>query len=157
MESFIAILGVSRYRVNNLMNDFKKSGEVLEKRGGFRKVEKYSQQKVSVMNFINQLKCVESHYCRGKSNRKYLPSELNVKKLWKVYSSETGHFAVKLPFFRKIHNTQYNVGFGTPRTDVCSTCLSLREKLKTRKRCWKENRTYHRKKSASPAVQGVLQ
>lgn len=26
MESFIAILGVSRYRVNNLTNDFKKSG-----------------------------------------------------------------------------------------------------------------------------------
>lgn len=85
------------------------------------------------MNFINQLKCVESHYCRGKSNRKYLPSELNVKKLWRVYSSETGQLAVKLSFFCKIFNTQYNVDFGTPRTDVCSTCLSLREKIKQEK------------------------
>lgn len=109
------------------------------------------------MNFINQLKCVESHYCRGKSNRKYLPSELNVKKLWRVYLSKTGHLAVKQSFFRNIFNTQYNVGFGTPRTDVCSTCLSLMEKIKQEKDPGKKTELITEKKSASPAVQGVLQ
>nr|CAH7760530.1 unnamed protein product [Callosobruchus chinensis] len=33
-------------------------------------------------------------------------------------------------YFRHIFNTCYNLGFGTPRTDVCSTFLSLSEKIK---------------------------
>lgn len=83
------------------------------------------------MNFINSFKCVESHYCRGNSSRKYLPSELNVQKMWRMYSSKTESTPVKLSFFRKIFNTKYNVGFRTPRTDVCSICLKLKELIKT--------------------------
>ncbi|XP_039278564.1 uncharacterized protein LOC120350175 [Nilaparvata lugens] len=139
MNSFLSILGVSRFRVNNITNELKKNGEVVERRGGFRKKEKYSTQKISIMNFINTLKCVESHYCRERSCRKYLPSDLNVKKLWRIYSSKNKNLAVKLSFFRKIFNTQYNIGFGTPRTDVCSTCLSLREKIKCEMDAVKKN------------------
>lgn len=38
---------------------------------------------------------------------------------------------VKLSYFRYIFNNFYNLGFGSPRTDVCSTCLELEEKIKT--------------------------
>ncbi|CAG4975815.1 unnamed protein product [Colias eurytheme] len=37
---------------------------------------------------------------------------------------------VKKSYFRRIFNTTYNIGFGTPKTDVCSTCLELIEKIK---------------------------
>lgn len=67
-----------------------------------------------------------------------------------VYSSETGHLAVKLSFFRKIFNTQYNVGFGTPRTDVCSTCLSLREKIKQEKDAGKKTELITEKRVHRP-------
>lgn len=33
-------------------------------------------------------------------------------------------------FFRQVFNTKYNIGFGTPATDVCSTCLRLQEGIK---------------------------
>ena len=37
---------------------------------------------------------------------------------------------VKPLYFRNIFNTSFNLGFGTPRVDVCSTCLQLTEKIK---------------------------
>lgn len=39
-------------------------------------------------------------------------------------------FEVKIGFFRKVFNTFFNIGFGSPRKDVCSTCLELLEGLK---------------------------
>lgn len=32
--------------------------------------------------------------------------------------------------FRHVFNTNFNIGFGSPRTEVCSTCTSLDERLK---------------------------
>lgn len=40
---------------------------------------------------------------------------------------------VKASYFRRIFNTTFNIGFGSPRTDVCSTCLQLQEQIKYEK------------------------
>lgn len=42
-------------------------------------------------------------------------------------------FSVKEGFFRHIFNTKFNIGFGSPRHDVCSTCLHLTERIKIEK------------------------
>lgn len=102
-----------------------------DRRGGDRVSVRNEGKKVSVMNFINTLKCSEPHYCATRTGRRYLPPELSIRKLSKMYNS-TVHpdLKVKESYFRNIFNTKYNVGFGTPRVDVCSTCLQLDEKLK---------------------------
>lgn len=37
---------------------------------------------------------------------------------------------MKESYFRHIFCTEFNIGFGTPSTDACSTCISLAEKIK---------------------------
>lgn len=37
---------------------------------------------------------------------------------------------VKSSYFRKIFRTTFNIGFGSPRVDVCSTCLLYQEQIK---------------------------
>ena len=133
LQSFCWILGISRFRINNITKQFHEEGLLQEKRGGFKRAAEFAPKKNCVMAFIEKLECTESHYCRGRSNRKYLPSELSIRKLWKMYLSEEGSVPVKESYFRHIFNSNYNVGFGTPRTDVCSTCLSLNEKMKNEK------------------------
>lgn len=82
-----------------------------------------------MQKFIESFKVVESHYCRSTSTeRKYLPSDLNIKKMWRMYLKQA-EVQVKECYFRRIFNTHYNVGFGSPRTDVCSTCTELLEKI----------------------------
>ncbi|CAH0404462.1 unnamed protein product [Chilo suppressalis] len=42
-------------------------------------------------------------------------------------------FDVSFSFFRKVFVTNFNIGFGSPRQDVCSTCLQLSERIKVEK------------------------
>lgn len=129
-ETFKNILQVSRPRINNVTAQFHVKGFIEDRRGGFKKHAIYQPKNECVMKFINSLKCIESHYCRGGNQRKYLSSSLNIKRLWKIYSSEPTNLPVKLSYFRSIFNNKYNLGFGTPQTDVCSLCIELSEKLK---------------------------
>ncbi|CAG5008191.1 unnamed protein product [Parnassius apollo] len=60
--------------------------------------------------------------------------------MWRMYNQERDEdLKVKQSFFRKIVNNSYNFGFGSPRTDVCSTCISLQERLKNEKSPIKRN------------------
>ncbi|XP_039297057.1 uncharacterized protein LOC120354249 [Nilaparvata lugens] len=130
LNAFIGILGISRFRVNNITKTFHEQGFITEKRGGFKRTAEFAPKKINVMKFIEKLQCIESHYCRKESNRKYLSSDLSIKKLFMMYSAENGNVPVKESYFRNIFNTNYNLGFRSPRTDVCSTCLCLQEKIK---------------------------
>lgn len=48
-----------------------------------------------------------------------------------MYNGKVGStLKVKQTFFRNIFCTSFNIGFGSPRTDVCSTCLAYDEKIK---------------------------
>jgi len=43
------------------------------------------------------------------------------------------HNQVKKTFFYKIFNTKFNLGFGRPATDACSTCIELKSRIKHEK------------------------
>ncbi|XP_045451968.1 uncharacterized protein LOC123667932 [Melitaea cinxia] len=132
-QVFLNTLGIKKYRVQFVMQNFFTTGKLPdEKRGGDRKTQKYAAKRQSVREFIKSLKCVESHYCRSSTQqRKYLPSELNINKLYKLYKSQNPDSTVKSSYFRFIFNADFNLSFGTPRTDVCSKCIELSEKIKT--------------------------
>lgn len=89
----------------------------------------------AVVVIANQsLTCTESHYCRKAKHaeRKYLPVELNINKLYRMFNSDeqNADLGVKSSYFRHIFNNYYNLGFGVPQTDVCSKLLELGEKIK---------------------------
>lgn len=129
---FLNTLGITNYRVQSVMQNFFESGRVpTERRGGDHKKQKYAALRQSVHRFLKSLNYVEAHYCRGSSQqRKYLPSERNIKKLFKLFKQAHPDSPVKSSYFRSIFNQDFNLGFGSPRTDVCSKCIEVQEKLK---------------------------
>ncbi|KAH9641530.1 hypothetical protein HF086_011422 [Spodoptera exigua] len=138
---FLNTLGITKYRVQYVMRNFFANGILPnEKRGGDHKYKKYSTQRQAVYSFIKSLKCVGAHYCRGTTTqRKYLPSELNIKKLYKMFIEKNPNSPVKQSYFRAIFNEDFNLGFGSPRTDVCSRCIEFQEKIKAEKDVSKKN------------------
>ena len=130
---FLKIFDITKHRVAYVMRRFFFVGEFAdERRGGNHKENKFKEQKQSIHNFIH-LQCVETHYCRKTKHteRKYLPSDLNLSKLYDVYKrSEYSLPNVKKSYFRNIFNNYYNIGFGSPQTDVCSKCLELSGRIK---------------------------
>lgn len=62
--------------------------------------------------------------------RRYLPSDCNVRALWKQYNQGVDpEKKVKYSFFLHVFNFDYNISFKSPATDACSTCISLRCKI----------------------------
>lgn len=131
-KTFLTILGISRYRVQNLCRKHLATGaSPRECRGGDRRSDKYEAKRQLVMKFIMSLRPVESHYMRDKSKRQYLPCGLNIKTLWRTYNNHTDDVAFKVTyqFFRKIFLYKFNISFKTPATDACSTCLQLKNEI----------------------------
>lgn len=131
-RAFLDTLRISHNRVHGVLSRNFESGDMPEeKRGGDRKQSLFAEKKKSVKDFIKRFKVLESHYCRSKTARQYLSSDLNIKKLWRMYQTETEEEKqVKESYFRVIVNRYFNIGFGFLRTDECSTCLSLDERIK---------------------------
>lgn len=155
-QTFINALGITKHRVLGIYRNFKKTENSLipqETRGGWRKEDIYKSKRDSVINFIRQLKGLESHYSRGKSKRLYLPSELNISKLSIIYNSSVEkQFIVKPSYFRTIFNTKFNASFKTPSSDECSTCIEFSSKIKSAKDEGIKNqlkfaKTFHKKKA----------
>jgi hypothetical protein len=117
----------------------------------------------AVIKFIKLFPVHDTHYCRSKLGvRKYLSGDLSIGELYRyegrpitlrmtqscetcIYNAIFKMFSrlynkqaevrlqVKKTFFYKIFNTKFNLGFGSPATDACSTCLEFRSKIKCEK------------------------
>lgn len=132
-NTFLGITNFSGDRVQRIVRNFVQKGELpKERRGGDRVCRKNDEKRKHIKNFIESLTCVECHYCRSKTSvRVYLPCDLNFKKLYTHYQQQIPNdLHVRISYFRKFLNANYNIAFGTPLTDCCSTCLRFKEQLK---------------------------
>lgn len=132
---FLNIVHISEFRVKKICKNHLETGSSpVETRGGDRKSMNYNGKRNAVINFIESFKVLEVHYCRSKTRtRQYLPKELNINRMFKMYAarlSESPELTVKTSFFRKVFNRNFNIGFKTPATDKCSTCISFKERIK---------------------------
>lgn len=137
-RTFLSILALKKGRVTGVINrHFKTMGEsAQENRGGHSQTQKYAGKRQAIQDFIKKLVPLEIHYCRSKIKcRQYLSSDLNINKLHKMFIAESAdeYKNIKASYFREIFKTKFNIGFGTPRTDICSTCIVSQERLKYEK------------------------
>nr|CAI5833120.1 unnamed protein product [Callosobruchus analis] len=105
-----------------------------EKRGGRRESLKLrdDQIKSDMRSHILRFPKVESHYCRNKSSREYLSSELNVVKMYEMYKQEAIENAKEmnmigsLCLYRKIFDSM-NLSFHHPKKDQCTLCMQVHQ------------------------------
>lgn len=84
-----------------------------------------------IIEHIKLFPASESHYSRNKNpNKKYLSPLLNISKMYKLYREKCSEenkdscFYIKYCTYSKIFSTEFNLSFGEPRSDTCSTCDS---------------------------------
>nr|XP_022910375.1 uncharacterized protein LOC111421447 [Onthophagus taurus] len=127
-KTFVAILGIEKTDLKEYLADITRPEVYQQKTEEVIKAAK----RQAIKNFIEGLNCCETHYAGNKTIiRRYLPCELNIVKLWKMYNDRMDEtLKVNQCFFRNIFVRQYNIGFGSPKVDVCSKCLQFSEKLR---------------------------
>ena len=76
----------------------------------------------------------KSHYSRSKNpNRLYLAPTLSINIMYKHYTSRciaANGKPVSPSMYRSIFVSDFNLGFGSPRTDTCSRCDSITDVTK---------------------------
>lgn len=123
--AFLKTLQIGRTRFQNIAKCKKLNLEANhEKRGGHKAIKRHLQE--SIKQDIGLYKCTQSHYARaGAVHRNYLPSELSVNKMFKTFISKNPHIACTYEYYLGVFKGYFNLGFGSPKKDVCSTCVKL--------------------------------
>ena len=86
----------------------------------------------AVKMHINSFPVVESHYCRSRTQKKYLESGLSIRKMYDMFCEQRQSKAlqggleyqepIKEHFYREVFRTQFNIDFHQPKKDRCDTC-----------------------------------
>ncbi|XP_072035964.1 uncharacterized protein [Amphiura filiformis] len=132
-QTFMSLLCIGRKRLGNLLKYvWENNNRRPERRGGFRAKTGYEELKADICRHIQSFKCRASHYGRGKTpHRKYLPSTLNVHRMYQLFKEQyNGPIDVKYGMYHGIFVSNFNLGFGAPRKDVCSFCTSQMVKVR---------------------------
>lgn len=88
----------------------------------------------SVIDHIKKFPTVESHYCRKDCKARFLPENLNRRKMWTMYRIEmetqahSGYPFASLKQYREIFRQHFNIKFLRPKKDQCPRCLAWKKK-----------------------------
>lgn len=74
-----------------------------------------------IRNHIKSFPVVESHYCRSSTEKKYLASDLTLRKMYNFYLEQATE-PLKFCMYNKIFNEEFNYSFFKPKKDICNKC-----------------------------------
>ena len=114
--------GIGKDRCARLVKFYAENGVARpENRSGARRSDVHDAKRQAVINHISSFTCRASHYARrGAPGRKYLPSDLSIARMHRLFEEQT-HDEVSLSLYYGVFRSQFNLGFGHPAADTCST------------------------------------
>jgi len=155
-EFFQNTLQISAGRIDRVL---KNKGENCtppsDRRGKGLSANKTSPEKIAeIKDFIEKFPAYESHYALHKSkNRKYMAPDLNIIKLYTLYTEQVTNPVSKF-VFRKIFNEEFNLSFHPLVSDSCRKCDAYDIKIKAteseaHKNNLKQELELHQRKASS--------
>lgn len=142
-KAFISIHGITKSKVEFIVRGLKQDGSVPKDKRGLHKNRPWrlSQQQLSLIrNHIKSFRGRTSHYSLHDTTKIYLPEDLNIKKMHKMFCQEHNS-AVSYESYRTIFNNEFNIAFGYPRSDTCSACDEFLAKIKSLQKELKEKQS----------------
>lgn len=121
-KTFLSIHGIKKERLQFKVQHQEK--DIQDGRGRHDKHPTYKEETIIKVNeFIENLPARESHYSRSSNKfKKYLDSNLTIAELHRKFLADNPENKISYEKFRQIFNEDFNISFGQPRKDICSTC-----------------------------------
>lgn len=123
--AFSSLHGVTRDKVECLVSKMKKGAVAPRDLRGHHqnRPNKLRDETVArIKEHISSFQSRNSHYSLKKSERIYLDESLNIQKIFDLFKDKYSEYPVSYESYRSIFNNNFNISFGYPRTDTCSTC-----------------------------------
>ena len=125
---FLNTLGISEKRIRTALANVTDTGApILETRGRHGNHKTSQEREETVIKHIKQFKVVESHYVRKESKYEYLPAELSVAEMYRMYTvwcSNENYALESYDFYFRVFKERFNLKFQKPKKDKCDTCES---------------------------------
>jgi hypothetical protein len=96
-------------------------------RHGNQKTAEHREQ--FVIEHIKQFKVIESHYVRKNAKHEYLPTELSVAEMYRMYNEwrvKKGYPMETYDFYFRVFKEKFNLKFQIPKKDKCDTCETFK-------------------------------
>lgn len=122
---FMSLFCIKKKRLEKILKSVRADdpGMALDKRGKHTKKSTSEVIKDSIRHHISSFPTEMSHYSRNENlEKKYLSPSLNLSKMFRLYKEKHPEADVKEWLYRDIFIHEFNLGFGTPRSDTCVTC-----------------------------------
>ena len=130
-KAFINMHAITADRVRRLCSLLVKGQSPKDMRGkGISANSKSDHIVKCVMEHISSFPTKMSHYAN--KDYSYLSERLNLKIMHNLFIEKHPDLHVKYGFYRKIFLERFNLKFGHPQVDTCSTCEELDVKIKNR-------------------------
>ncbi|CAG4955320.1 unnamed protein product [Parnassius apollo] len=132
-KAFLSIFGIIKGKLEHLQKSLKMSGTAPSDKRGKSGSNKRLDNNIKdlICNHIKSFKGRQSHYSLNDTKKEYVPEDLNIKKMYKLYlDAYESQNHVCYETCRTIFNTEFNISFGYPRTDTCSACDEFKIKAK---------------------------
>lgn len=132
VKAFASLHGITQRRVRYVRESLAAHGKApIDMRGkhDVRPHKLSDETKQMVKDFILSLKSRKSHYSLKDSRKLYLSDSLNITKLHNMYNEKNPDHKMQYESFRCIFENDFNISFGYPRKDTCSTCDTLKAEL----------------------------
>ncbi|KAK5650194.1 hypothetical protein RI129_001223 [Pyrocoelia pectoralis] len=124
-KAMLALHGISAKRIQNIQLQLVTVGHVEPDKPGRHSNHRHKLKedtKHAVYEHIKSFKGRKAHYSLRDSERIYLPEELNVKRMHRMFMEDYPNKQISYETYRTIFVTEFNISFGYPRTDTCSSC-----------------------------------
>ena len=133
-KAFISMHGITRAKLVHIQKSLKTFGVApVDKRGQHSSKHRKLSDDLSgkIFDHISSFRGRLSHYSLKDSKKLYLSEELNIRKMFQLFKEKHPNLSVSYDTYRNIFNTKFNISFGYPRTDTCSTCDEFTATLKS--------------------------
>ena len=130
---FLNTLSISRKVVHNILEKKVSKEGVLKKdsRGRKKGTRLVSERETIVIMHTLLFKCLPSHYARKSSKYQYLPENLTLAEMHRMYQkwcADEGYKPENCDFYRRVFKTRFRLKFHKPKKDNCSTCTAYKNK-----------------------------
>ena len=127
---FLSTLDISEKMIRTLVLKTSDSGAVeKDQRGFISSHNKLSDSRMkSVVDHISLFRTVDSHYVRKDSSCQYLPENLSVAEMHRMYTewcTQNNFETESYDTYYMIFKQQFNLKFKKPKKDQCDTCTTF--------------------------------
>ena len=126
---FCNTLGINERCVRTTLKKVSETGTIMRDRRGYHNNHAtVIEREKAVIEHIKMFKTVESHYVRKNVKYEYLPQELNIKAMHRMYiewCEQTINNAENYDFYKRVFKERFNLKFQRPKKDNCDACKAF--------------------------------